>query len=190
VRSGHAASGAEIRCPELDDHWDPGFGLDVVRLLAALERGEIHHRPKQPDAEPLRWAVLRWEDGSARLVFPLFTEVFRIDVVLAPEPRYLTARHFLAIDVDARGELESVTVRAARDGTFDMETGDSAKVFAERDPSDNRETLRDRPSETAYRAISGSSRTSRARTRGSRTSPTRLGRAGGPRRSPDERRRP
>jgi hypothetical protein len=154
IRSGHAEGGAEMNCPDLDDYWDPRFQLDVERLLAALERGETHHRPRVPDVEPSRWGVIRWKDGGARLVFPLVTEVFCIEVLIVPEPRYLTARYFLAIDIDSRGELESVSVRAARDGTFDMETDDSAAIFADRDPPEDRESLGSRLNETAYRAIS------------------------------------
>lgn len=154
IRSGHAEGGAELNCPEIDDYWNPGFQLDVDRLLAALDRGETHHRPRTRDAESARWGVIRWKEGGVRLVFPLLTEVFRIEVVLVVEPRYLTARYFLAIDIDSRGELESVTVRAARDSTFDMETDDSAMVFAHRYPSDDRESLSERLSETGYRAIS------------------------------------
>jgi hypothetical protein len=84
----------------------------------------------------------------------LAIEILRVEVTGHERPGFLTARYFLAIDLDARGEVESVTVRAARDGTFDAETDDSAALFAERDPPDDSEDLRDRLVSLAYGPVS------------------------------------
>lgn len=153
-----ADRGAQIACNELDDYWNPGTEVDVPRLLAALEAGHTHRGTRAandpPDAAPLldAWAVVRHDDGSVRLITPLAIEILRVDVVAHPSPGYLTARYFLAIDLDARGQVEDVSIRAARDGTFDAETDDSPSMFAERDPDDG-EHLRSRLASVAYSAI-------------------------------------
>jgi hypothetical protein len=176
VASGWAAGGSEVSCAELDDHWDISMRVDLARLARELARG-ARHRPSPPvlgppvpgpEADPSSgrglgpgaaldtdWAILRADDGATRLVTPLGIEQLRARVHGCPEPYVVSARYFLAIDLDARGGIERVTVRCARDGTFDVEGEDGASCAFDRTPrSDDLGHLRARLGAAAYDALS------------------------------------
>jgi hypothetical protein len=138
IRDGWGPGGAETRCRGLDDWWNR-IDLDVPRLLAAIERGETHSSKTE---EP--WGVVRATDGSVRLLWPLVAETFRVDLPHLDGPVFVGSRYWLAIDVDARGELDDVTIRRERDPTFD----------AEGDEDGGAGLLEDRLDETAYGAVS------------------------------------
>ena len=157
VKDHWANGGAQLSGDELDDFWNPGTEVDVLRLLAAIEAGATHRARSPADFEEDRtldgeWAVVRNTDRSIRLVTPLAIEILRVDVVGHAQPGFLTARYFLSIDIDAHGRVEDVSIRAARDGTFDAEADDSASLFANRD-EDDLEHLLSKLTSVAYTAV-------------------------------------
>jgi hypothetical protein len=174
--SGWALAASEVRCDELDEHWSSSMRIDLGRLAQALARGD-RHRPAPaawalpgPPPPPLEaagsrpesgavldtdWAILSADDGSTRLVTPLGIEQLRAWVHGCPQPYVVSARYFLAVDLDAQGDVESVTVRCARDGTFDVEGEDGASCAFDRAPRrEDLGHLRSRLGAAAYDALS------------------------------------
>jgi hypothetical protein len=129
MKSGWADDGAEEPLRALDQHWNAGVPLDLPRLLAAIERGERHYR-----AGTASWGVVRHGDGSVRLLFPLVSEVFRVELPWRATRLWHAARYWLAVDIQADGKLDSMSIRTDRDGTWDAEGDDDGdgSLFTDR----------------------------------------------------------
>jgi len=164
VDEGWAMRGAEVRCRGLDALWSSHTRVDLPAIRAAIARGE------GPSITPTRakrcwrprgeyvvvpWGVVTHDDGAVRLVYPLAIESIEVTVVGHATPGVLSARYFLAIDLDADGTVADVTVRMTHDGTFDMEDDDAPTRFAYREgDDDDLDLLTLRLEENAYSALS------------------------------------
>ncbi len=138
VRDGYGGRGVEVRLAAMDDWWSSAFPIDVARLVSAIERGESHGSRAGGE----RWAVLRGEHGSVRVLFPLLFETLRVDLAHLRAPLWVGRRFWLAMDLRATGEVDGVTIRSDRDPAWRAEDDDA-------DPS----RLEGRLSETAYPAV-------------------------------------
>lgn len=136
IREGWGDGGAEAYCPGLDSWWDR-IDLDLDALLADIEA-----RRSDASRSSVQWGVVRKAEGAVRLLCPLVTETFRVDLAHSAAPVFVGSRYWLAVDVAASGRLDDVTVRRDRDPTFDAEGEDPEESM-----------LGDRLNETAYSLV-------------------------------------
>jgi hypothetical protein len=164
VAEGWATRGAEVRCRGLDALWSSHTRVRLDAIRAAIAQGEGPYvtptrakRAWRPRGEEVHepWGLAAWADGGVRLVFPLAVESITVTLVGHDAPGVLSARYFLAIDLEADGTVADVTVRMTHDGTFDMEDDDAPARFAEREgDDDDLDLLTLRLEENAYHALS------------------------------------
>lgn len=120
VREGWARrSGAQVGLRALDDYWDPGLELDLPKL-----EKDLAAHTAEGCGLLARFGVVRWDDGTLRLVHPLFMELARVTLPWRDEPLWHAARYWLAVDLDAKGCIEDASIRTDRDGTWDVEGDD------------------------------------------------------------------
>jgi hypothetical protein len=105
----------------ITDEWDlDSARIDLARLGSVL-RGEL----ADESGLAQRWAM-RLHGAGASFVAPLVIDSWKLQFAHMTAPRWLSMRHWLALEANARGNIVSLEIRTDRNVTFDAEDADDA----------------------------------------------------------------